>query len=67
MEKIYIGIYVDGGRGCLMIIWTGQNTNKGIIKKKYEWPSWYIAKMILQSGSVWEKDSLIAHNDFISK
>ena len=33
-----------------MIIWTGLNMKIGIVQKVYEWPSWYFAKMILQSG-----------------
>ena len=37
-------------RGCLINFWTRLNIKIGLVQKVYEWPGWYFAKMILQSG-----------------
>ena len=37
----------EPNRGCLIIIWTGLDIKIDIVKKVYEWPSLYFAKMIL--------------------
>ena len=59
MYNLMYGSKFHSSRRCLIIIWTALNIKIGIVQKVYEWSNWPFAKMVVQWGSFWQKDSFI--------